>query len=85
MGVGFGIWAGISLFWDVASVRALTEGGDEWFEVRFELEGNRVGGLGGVGNPFQSGSSQMERAGDWIWNLGRDFPILGRGYREGSC
>ena len=31
--LGFGIWAGITLFWAVAPVGALTEGDVGWFGV----------------------------------------------------
>ena len=48
-------------------MRALIEGGDEWVEVGFEMRG---GGVGGAGDPFQSGPSRLERDGVWIWDLG---------------
>ena len=34
--LGFGIWAGIPLFWDVAPVRSLTEGDEGCFGVGFD-------------------------------------------------
>ena len=45
LGVGFGILAGIPLFWDVAPMRALTEGDAGWFGFRFR-PGRGQGKLG---------------------------------------
>ena len=33
---------------------------------------------------FLSEMSQIERAGNWFWDLGRDSPVLGRSSCEGS-
>ena len=39
--------------------------------------------LGGLGDLFLSGSSRLEGAGNWFWNLGRDYPVLVHGSCEG--
>ena len=51
LGIGFGIWAGIPLFWAVAPVRALTEGDVGWFGVGLGY-GRSLGKLGGGGGSF---------------------------------
>ena len=45
--LGFGIWAGINLFWAMAPVRALAEGGGGRFGVGFEHGRGRGEGWGG--------------------------------------
>ena len=47
----------------------------------WEIFGEALGGLCG---PFLTGLSLLERAGVWVWNLGKDSPVLGHGSRGGS-
>ena len=55
LGIGFGIWAEIPLFWAVATVRDLIEGDVGWFGVRF-LHGRSHGRIrGGLGVTFLNG------------------------------
>ena len=35
--------------------------------------------IGGLGDTFLDGLSQLERAGNWFLNFGWDCPVLGRG------
>ena len=81
MGVGFGILAGIPLFKAVAPMRVLAEGDAGWFGVRFKI--GRYWG-GGVGVTYISGTYHQEDTTTWVWNLGMDSPVLGRGSCEVS-
>ena len=38
-----------------------------------------------MGDPLLIGSSELERADIWFWDLVRYSPVFGRGSREGSC
>ena len=42
-------------------------------------EGSRV-----LDDPLLNYSSHLDGGGNWFWNLGRDFTVLGHGSREGS-
>ena len=82
MGLEFG--QVLPCFWDVAPMRAFSEGDVGWFGVRFG-HGRSHGKLrGGLEDPFLSGSSYYGGTETWFWDLGRDSPVLGRGSHEGS-
>ena len=45
---------------------------------------NIGGGFGGLCGPFMNVLSCLDRAGVWVFNLGRDSPVRGRGSHGGS-
>ena len=47
------------------------------------IMGGGEGDIGGLGDPFLSGSSLLDYVGSWNWYLGRDSPVLVRSSYEG--